>query len=77
MEGIGCGNVRNCLGFCAERLRETWNTLVKVDGVRAEIWTRDQLNTEQDAIPSTATLRDKVYDTKFTLIKWAGIAQSV
>lgn len=34
MEGIGYGNVRDCLGFCAERLWETGNTLVKVDGVR-------------------------------------------
>jgi len=65
------------LGFCAERLGETSNTLVKVDGVRAEIWTRGHLNTKQDGIHSTATFGGKVYSAKFTLIKWPGIAQSV
>ena len=65
------------LGFCVERLRETSNTLVKVDGVRAETWTRGHLNAKLDAIHLTVTLGGKVYNTKFTLIKRAGIAQSV
>ena len=47
---------------CAERLRETSNTLVEANGVRPEIWTRDHLNTKQEAFHPTATLGGKVYN---------------